>query len=351
LEALVRDPLLQAPELAVARSTVPGRSPALDQPYAPPRLDWRRAARSLLSIATQLLVAVALSLAAAQFIDPRHWYWAVGAAAVMVFGWTSGASSLSKGYRRVLGALGGLPVGVGLSLLVHDNLLLLAVVALMAMFVQQYAAELAYGVSVFALTVLVTVLFGQTTDDVVETLPTRLALTGVGAVIGAGVGFAVLPARLGETLRRQADEVMAQVQETLTGMSSGARSEEVTLAGRVAFERFEVLRSEAKSSRRGWPLSKAEGILAEQIGAGAVVARELRSAVHDYRARVVDKPGYSVAVDAVGAKVAGVRAELRGGPDFRRDGAGESGTPTTPEHGLVRLERAVDGLAVALRAG
>ena len=351
LGALMLDPLLQAPDRVTGP---PRRAATLDQPYAPPRLDWRRAARSLLSIGTQLLVAVALALAAAQFIDPRHWYWAVTAAVVMVFGWTSAAASLSKGYRRVLGALVGLPVGVGLSLLVHDNLILVAVVALVAMFAQQYVAELAYGVSVFALTVLVTVLFGQTTDDVVETLPARLLLTGVGAIIGAAVGFAVLPARLGETLRRQADDVMAQVQTTLTGMSSGARAEEVTLAGRVALERFEVLRSEAKSSRRGWPLSRTERILAEQIGAGAIVAREVRASVHDYRARVIDKPGYSAAVDQVSAKVAGVRAELTGGPRFRRGAAVEDAAhvaPTSPEHGLVRLERAVDGLAIALRAG
>jgi uncharacterized membrane protein YccC len=353
LGALVLDPLLRAPERAVPRA-IPGRAAALDQPYAPPKLDWRRAGRSLLSVATQLLAAIALSLAAAQFIDPRHGYWAVTAAVVMVFGWTSGAASLSKGYRRILGALVGIPVGLGLSLLVHDNLILVAVVALVAMFVQQYAAELAYGVSIFALTVLVTVLFGQTTDDVVATLPARLLLTGIGAVIGMGVGFAVLPARLGETLRRQADDVMAQVQTTLTGMSSGARAEEVTLAGRVALERFEVLRSEAKSSRRGWPLSRTERILAEQIGAGAILAREVRAAVHDYRARVIDKPGYGAAVDQVSTKVAGVRAELTGGPRFRRGTTVDDAppvAPTSPEHGLVRLERAVDGLAVALRAG
>lgn len=346
LGALVLDPLLRAPE----RAPTPGRASALDQPYAPPKLDWRRAGRSLLSIATQLLAAVALSLAVAQFVDPQHWYWAVTAAVVMVFGCASAAASLSKGYRRVLGALVGLPVGVGLSLLVHDNLILIAVVALVAMFAQQYVAELAYGVSVFALTVLVTVLFGQTTDDLAETLPSRLLLTAIGAVIGAGVGFAVLPARLGETLRRHSDDAMAEVHKTLTGMSSGARAEEVTLAGRVALERFEVLRSEAKSSRRGWPLSRHERILAEQVGAGAVVAREVRAAVHDYRARVIDTPGYSAAVDAVATKVAAVRAELTGGPRVRRDDSALP-DPTSPEHGLVRLERAVDGLAVALRAG
>jgi hypothetical protein len=165
------------------------------------------------------------------------------------------------------------------------------------------------------------------------------------------VGFAVLPARLGETLRRQADDVMAQVRTTLTGMSSGARADEVTLAGRIALERFEVLRSEAKSSRRGWPLSRTERILAEQIGAGAIVAREVRAAVHDYRARVIDKPGYSAAVDQVSAKVTRVLTELTSGPRFRRGEEPAPVAPTSPEHGLVRLERAVDGLAVALRAG
>lgn len=348
LEELVHDPLLREPE----RAPVPGRTSTLDQPYAPPALDWRRAGRSLLSIATQLLVAVAASLVVAQFVDARHWYWAVLAALVMVFGWTSAAASLSKGYRRVLGALAGLPVGLGLALLVHDNLVLIAVVALLAIFVQQYAAELSYGVSVLALTVLLSVLFGQTTADPFETLPVRLVLTAAGAVIGAGVGFAVLPARVGEALRRQADDAMAAVQTTLTGMQSGARADEVTLAGREALARFEALRTDAKSSRRGWPLSRHERILAEQIGAGAVVARELRAAVHDYRARVIDKPGYSAAVGDVAAKVAAVRAELTGGPSFRRDDSPAApSAPTSPEHGLVRLELAIDGLAEALRAG
>ncbi|HWH98091.1 MAG TPA: hypothetical protein VNS80_06965, partial [Pseudolysinimonas sp.] len=223
-------------------------------------------------------------------------------------------------------------------------------VALVGMFVQQYAAEVAYGVSVLGLSGLVTVLFGQTTDDVFATLPAHLLLTAAGAVIGTGVGLAVLPARIGETMRRHADAAMAEVQTTLAGMASGGRDDEVTLAGREALARFEVLRSEAKSSRRGWPLSRHERILAEQIGAGAIVARELRAAVHDYRARVVDQPGYSAAVDEVAAKVAAVRAELTGGPSRHREEAPASGL-TAPEHGLVRLELAIDGLAVALRAG
>jgi hypothetical protein len=346
LDALVLDPLLHAPE----RARTPSRTSTLDQPYAPPRLDWRRAARSLLSIATQLLAAAALSLLVAQFVDPQHWYWAVLAAVVMVFGTTSAAASLSKGYRRVLGAFAGLALGLGLSLLVHDNLILVAVVAAVAMFAQHYAAELAYGVSVFALSVLVTVLFGQTTADLVETLPAHLLLTAAGAVIGAGVGFAVLPARIGETMRKHADEAMAQVQSTLAGMASGGRADEVTLAGRDALERFEVLRSEAQSSRRGWPLSRHDRILAEQIGAGAIVARELRAAVHDYRARVVDRPGFSAAVGQVSGKVEAVRSDLTRGPSRHREESAAAG-PTAPEHGLVRLELAIDGLAVALRAG
>lgn len=346
LDALVRDPLLRTPE----RTPTPGRTSTLDQPYAPPLLDWRRAGRSLLSIATQLLAAIALSLVVAQFVDPRHWYWAVVAAVVMVFGTTSAAASLSKGYRRVLGALAGLAVGLGLSLLVHDNLLLIAAVGVAAIFVQQYAAELAYGVSVLALSVLVSVLFGQTTADVIETLPAHLLLTVAGAVIGTGVGLAVLPARVGETMRRHADDAMAGVQATLSGMAAGGRADEVTLAGREALARFEVLRSEAASSRRGWPLSRHERILAEQVGAGAVVARELRAAVHDYRARVIDRPGYSTAVADVAAKVAAVRAELTGGPSRHHEEPPAAG-PTAPEHGLVRLDLAIDGLAVALRAG
>jgi hypothetical protein len=358
LDRLVADPLLHStfskPDApALAR----GRVSPLDEPHAPVALDWRRAGRSLLSIATQLLVTVAVCLVAAQLIDPRHGYWAVLAGVVMLFGVTSAAASLSKGYRRLLGGAGGLAAGVTLAALVTDNVILLVVVALVALFFQQYVAEVAYGGSVFFLAMLVAVLFGQTTDDALSTLGPRVLLTAIGALVGVGVGLTVLPARTGENLRRRADDAIAEVATTLAEMSAGARVDVVTLAGREAFARLVVLRSEAKAALRGWPLSRHQRILDEQIGAGAVVARELRAAVHDYRSRVMDKPGYRDAVDALIAKVGAVRAELTGGPDLR--GAGTKAREvapsvverTAPEHGLVRLELAIDGLAVALRAG
>lgn len=345
LVQLVLDPLLQAPTDAPARARVS----TLDAPHAPVALDWRRAGRSLLSAGTQVLTAAALALLVAQFIDPRHWYWAVLGALVMVFGTTSAAAAISRGYRRILGALIGIPVGAALAWLSHDILILVAAIALIAIFLQQYVAELAYGVSIFFLTVLMFVLFGQTVDDRFATLGQFLLLVGVGVVIGAGVGFAVLPARLGQELRRRSDEAMVEVATTLAAMAAGARADEVTLAGRVAFTRFEALRSEAVASRRGWPLSRHQRILAEQIGAGAVLARELRAAVHEYRARVVDRPGFSAAVAVLEAKAAAVRAELTRTP-LHRSEAADTAT-TAPEHGLVRLEDAIDGLAVALRAG
>lgn len=344
LGVLVLDPLLRDPDAPPTFSRVS----TLDAPHAPVRIDWRRAGRSLLSVGIQLGVTVVASLAVGLVLDPRVWYWAVLAALVMMFGVTSAAASLGRGYRRLFGALLGLPLGLGLAWLVEDSIVLLAVVAVVLVFVHQYVAELAYGASILVLTVLLVVLFGQSADDRSETFLMRLLLTGVGAVIGAAVGFAVLPNRSGEALRVHADAVMAEVGATLAAMAAGERADVVTLAGRRALERFEAMRSDAQSSRRGWPLSRHHRILGEQIGAGAVLARELRASVHDYRARVVDRPGFRASVEVLEAKVANVRASVagrRGAPDPR----GEQSTP--PEHGLVRLERALDGLAVALSAG
>lgn len=346
LAVLVLDPLLQAPtEARTARPASP-----LDAPHAPVALDWRRAGTSLLSAGSQLLVAVVLALVAARLIDPVHWYWAAVPAIVMVFGTTSATAAMSRGYRRGIAVFAGLVVGFWLGWLLQNDWILLSVVALVGILLQQYVAELAYGVSLFFLAVVVVALFTSTPDDRFETLGSRLLLAGVGTLIGAAVGVAVLPARLGETLRRRADEVIAEVAATLDAMAAGARPDDVTRAGRVAFERFDALRSEARSARRGWPLSRQQRILAEQIGAGAVLARELRAAVHDYRSRVVDTPGFSAAVRELQHDVAAVRAELRRGPTLRRGWVPEPDT-AAPTHGLVRLERALDGLAVALRAG
>jgi hypothetical protein len=307
LGTLVLDPLLSDPDaLPTLR-----RPSSLDAPHAPVAIDWRRVGRSLLSVGIQLAVAVVASVAVGLLIDPRLWHWCV------------------------------------LAWLVGDNLVVLSVVVLVLLFAQQYVAELAYGVSILVLTVLLFVLFQQSPDSATDTFLLRLLLTGIGGAIGAAVGFAVLPSRLGEGMRRHADAAMAEVAATLAAMQRGERAEVVTIAGRDAYERFGALRSEAQSSRRGWPLSRHHRILAEQLGAGAVVARELRAAVHEYRARVVDRPGFPSAVAAVEAKVAAVRAEVAG----RRVTVPAEPELTSPEHGLTRLERSIDALAVALRAG
>ena len=343
LGGLVLDPLLSDPDaLPVVR-----RTSSLDAPHAPVALDWRRAGRSLLSVGIQLGVAVVASVAAGMLIEPRLWHWCVLAALVTMFGVTSSAAAISRGARRLFGALIGIPVGVGLAWLVGDDLVVLAAVVLVLLFAQQYVAELAYGASILVLTVLLFVLFQQTPDPRDETFLPGLLLTGVGALIGAAVGFAVLPNRLGADLRRHADDAMAEVAATLAAMQRGERAEVVTVAGRDAYDRFVALRSEAQASRRGWPLSRHHRILAEQLGAGAVVARELRAAVHEYRARVVDRPGFPAALADVEAKVAAVRAEVAG----RRGSWLPEPATTPPEHGLVRLERSIDALAVALRAG
>jgi uncharacterized membrane protein YccC len=106
LGALVLDPLLSDPDaLPTLR-----RPSTLDAPHAPVAIDWRRVGRSLLSVGIQLGVAVVASVAVGLLIDPRLWHWCVLAALVMVFGVTSASASITKGARRLLGALIGVPV-------------------------------------------------------------------------------------------------------------------------------------------------------------------------------------------------------------------------------------------------
>jgi len=346
LGALVLDPLLRDPDaLPTLR-----RHSELDAPHAPVALDWRRAGRSLLSVGVQLGVAVIASVVAGLLLEPRLWHWSVLAALVTMFGVTSSVAALTRGSRRLFGALLGIPLGVVLAWLVGEHLVVLAAVVLVLLFAQQYVAELAYGASILVLTALLFVLFQQSPEPSADTFLLRLLLTGVGGLIGAAVGFGVLPNRLGAAMRQRADDALEEVAGTLAAMQRGERAEVVTLAGRDAHARFLALRTEAQSSRRGWPLSRHHRILLEQLGAGSVVAREVRAAVHEYRARVVDRPGFPTAVAAVEAKVEALRAEVAG--RRRRTDVDATAPVATPaEFGLSRLELALDALAVALRKG
>lgn len=310
--------------------------------------------RSLLSTAVQLLTAAALSVTVGTLISPRYWFWAVLAALVMLFGTSSASDALGKGWGRLVGTLLGLPVGALLAFLAGGHVWALLVLAVAAMFLQQYLAETSYPVSVFFLSAMLALIFAATgsADDV---LALRLVETAAGSAVGAVVALVVLPTRTRQLLRGRALDVAVAAEEATMRLAAGAPQSDVRAAATEAHDRFLILTSEAAASRRGSPWSSHHGVLASQLALASVVIHELRSAAESYAAAPHPSVGTQCAAEGAVAALMRLRHTLAASRAPLADAVDAPSLPSGEDRGLAdalrRLEHAARAADRALHAG
>ncbi|MFJ5991444.1 FUSC family protein [Lentzea sp. NPDC092896] len=260
--------------------SAPMSAAPLDNTAAP---STARGGRGQVAMAVQLLVAAALAVTVSMLIDPQRWFWGVLAALVPLFGTSSAADAVGKGIGRVLGTAAALPVGSALVALTENNLAAVVAYVVVAVFLQQYLADVAYGWSVFFLTVFLYLAFalsGPSADDV---LAVRLAQTAAGAAIGIAVALFVLPTRSGALLRGRAVDLADAVDTAMDRITSGRPADEVDAAVRESHQRLLRWRADAAASRQGWPFSHAHQAVDVQLDEAAAVVHDLRALAVRYR--------------------------------------------------------------------
>jgi len=270
--------------------------------------------RGLVPMGIQLVVASVLALIAAQLIYPQYWFWGVLAALVMLFGTTSASDAVGKGLRRVIGTAVALPFALLLAQLIDGNLVGIVVFILIAMFLQQYLADVAYGSSVFFLTLLLALLLTGTGADSTTSLEARLLLTAVGAAIGILVALLVLPTRTGRLLRDRADGALAAAEVTIIAVRDHADPPVVAESARAADRRLELLRNEAIAAQKGWPFSARHERVQQQINAGQDAMRRLTQLVDTYREDQTRSADAHAEIARILALLTTARDELKGLP-------------------------------------
>lgn len=143
--------------------------------------------------AVQALAGSGFALAAGQLVSGQRWYWAVGATWWVFVNTASRGETLVRGFRRVLGTV----VGIGLGLLVAAPLhgaplpsLVLLAVCVFGIF---YTAAVSYTWMMLWVTLLAELLYGLLGVLTPGLLALRLAETGVGALGAALAVLLVLP--------------------------------------------------------------------------------------------------------------------------------------------------------------
>ncbi|MFJ9407569.1 FUSC family protein [Streptomyces sp. NPDC101393] len=150
-------------------------------------------ARTTTRQAFQAVAGGALALSLGQALSGERWYWAVGATWWVFVNTASSGETLVRGFRRVLGTVIGIALGLVVAVPLHAAPLPSAAVVAASIFGIFYTAAVSYTWMMLAVTLMAGVLYGLLGVLDPALLALRVAETGVGALGAALAVLLVLP--------------------------------------------------------------------------------------------------------------------------------------------------------------
>ncbi|MEU6281554.1 FUSC family protein [Streptomyces sp. NPDC047028] len=158
---------------------------------APPA--GRGLARVTTRQAVQATAGAGFALLVGQLVSGQRWYWAVGATWWVFVNTASRGETLVRGFRRVMGTVIGIVLGVAVAVPVHGAPLPTVVLVAVAVFGIFYTAAVSYTWMMLWVTVLAESLYGLLGVLSPGLLALRLTETGVGALGAVLAVLFVLP--------------------------------------------------------------------------------------------------------------------------------------------------------------
>ncbi|MFI2717410.1 FUSC family protein [Streptomyces collinus] len=143
--------------------------------------------------AVQATAGAGFALVVGQLVSGQRWYWAVGATWWIFVNTTSRGETLVRGFRRLLGTVIGIGLGLLVAMPVHGDPVVTAALAAVCVFGIFYTAAVSYTWMMLWVTLLAGLLYGLLGVLGPDLLALRLAETGVGALGAALAVILVLP--------------------------------------------------------------------------------------------------------------------------------------------------------------
>ncbi|MEV6564752.1 FUSC family protein [Streptomyces kronopolitis] len=158
---------------------------------APP--GGRGLARITTRQAIQATAGAGFALLAGQLLSDQRWYWAVGATWWIFVNTTSRGETLVRGFRRALGTVLGIALGLVVAVPLHGAVVPTLALLAVSVFGIFYTAAVSYTWMMLAVTLLAGLLYGLLGVLDPALLALRLAETGVGALGAVLAVLLVLP--------------------------------------------------------------------------------------------------------------------------------------------------------------
>ncbi|MFE2041895.1 FUSC family protein [Streptomyces sp. NPDC059477] len=160
---------------------------------APALLDGTGLGRITTRQAVQATAGAGFALVMGHLVSGERWYWAVGATWWVFVNTTSRGETLVRGFRRVLGTVLGIGLGLLIVLPLHTAAVPVAVLLAACVFGIFYTAAVSYTWMMLCVTLLASLLYGLLGVLDPALLALRLAETGVGALGAVLAVLFVLP--------------------------------------------------------------------------------------------------------------------------------------------------------------
>ncbi|MBY8878621.1 FUSC family protein [Actinacidiphila acidipaludis] len=166
--------------------------------------------------ALQVAAGSALAIAGGEFLSTQRWYWAVLTCWVVFLNTSSTGEILVRGYRRLVGTMGGVVAGVLLAGLVGRHTWTAFALVLVLIFLMFFTAPISYALMSFFVTAMLGLLYTLLHTYSASVLVLRIEETALGTACGVIAAVLVLPVRTGLRTDQQLMTVLARLRDVAT---------------------------------------------------------------------------------------------------------------------------------------
>jgi uncharacterized membrane protein YccC len=235
------------PALTLAGGYLPGSAPVSARASTTPDRDSRLNRAALapeVRSAIQVAIAASVTIALADMVNGRRFYWGLLAVFLAFIATTNSAEQARKAMFRAGGTAVGIVIGdVGVHL-AGDNTVVIFAVVLVSLFVGSYLIRVNYMFMVIGITVTMSQLYSQLGEFSWHLLLLRLLETAIGAAVVTVVVLTVLPLRPHRVLRAGALTYFEELQ-TLVNRALAAVTDTGPSSGELSLIRADVRRLDA----------------------------------------------------------------------------------------------------------
>jgi uncharacterized membrane protein YgaE (UPF0421/DUF939 family) len=214
---------------AADRAVAAAAQPFAAAPARPGPLAWQAA--------TQVTLASLVAMLGGMALSPQRWFWAVITVYVVFLNTRTRGDALYKGSQRIAGTLLGLFGGLLIALSIAGNHVAECVIMLMAVFGIYYFYAVSYSVAIFAVTVLLGMIYGMLGTPLEQLLVLRLEETAIGVAAAGLAACFVWPTPTRQQVRLSGMQVLGSLRDvvhaSLAAMDGGPRDAPIEAVRRL----------------------------------------------------------------------------------------------------------------------